>query len=185
LGSISRTFQVLCYLVVWVPRGLGQVPGAAVKVELSISGMSKRPVRVPSVSRCCRLIDSRTDQRMAKHYVWRHFQQAIRLDLAVCGLIDSEVLGGAPHKSWIASRLGGRDEQKALGGWWELRYPSLETRFNSTRYRDRRGQAESPGKFGRRQAAGQLEQGKRISTSFREDALKNLLVERIWKGRSQ
>jgi hypothetical protein len=90
-------------------RGLGQVPCAAVKVELSISGVSERPVHVASLSRRCRLVDSRTDQRMAEDYVWRHFQQAIGLDLAVYGLVDSEVPGGAPHKSRIASRLGSSD----------------------------------------------------------------------------
>ena len=53
---------------------------------------------------------------MTEDYVWRHFQQAIRFDLSTGGLVDSEELGGTPHKSRIASRIGSRDKEEALGG---------------------------------------------------------------------
>jgi len=53
---------------------------------------------------------------MTEKYLWRHFQQAIRFDLSPCGVIDSEVLSGTPHKSRITGRLGRRDKEKAPGG---------------------------------------------------------------------
>ena len=37
--------------------------------------------------------------------------RAISFDLGSCGLVDSEVLGGTPHKNRIARRLGRRDEE--------------------------------------------------------------------------
>src|ERR1700733_8518832 len=168
-----------------MPRGLGQVPRPAVRVDPGISGVSECPVHVASVGRRRRFVDSRTDQRMTENYLWRHFQQAIRFDLSPRGLIDPEVLGGPPHESRIAGRLGSRDKEEAPGGRWELRYPSLETCLNPASHRDRRRARETPRKFGRRQSARQLEQGKRVPTRFGQDALKNVLVKRIGKGRAQ
>jgi hypothetical protein len=46
---------------------------------------------------------------MAKDDPWRHFQQAIRCNRGSGGLVNSEVLGGAPHKGGIARRLGSRE----------------------------------------------------------------------------
>ena len=116
LSSIGRSLQVICHLVVGMPRGLRQVPRATVRVECSISGLSEHPVRVASFINGCRLVDSRTDQRMPEDHLRRHFQQAVGLDLGSRGVVDSEVLGGAPHKSRIAGRLGSRDEEEAPGG---------------------------------------------------------------------
>jgi hypothetical protein len=53
---------------------------------------------------------------MTENYLRRHLQQAIRLDLSTCGPVDSEALGGTPHKSRIAGRLGSRDKEEAPGG---------------------------------------------------------------------
>ncbi|MGA7419263.1 MAG: hypothetical protein WB765_22340 [Acidimicrobiales bacterium] len=52
---------------------------------------------------------------MTENYLWRHFQQAICFDFSPCGLIDSEVLGGTPHKSRITGRLGSRDKKESPG----------------------------------------------------------------------
>src|ERR1700722_20452100 len=95
-----------------MPRGLGQMPSAAVRVDPGVSGVSECPVHLASVGGRCGLVDSRTDQRMTENDLWRQFQQAIRFDLRPCGLIDSEVLGGTPHKSRIAGRLGSRDKEE-------------------------------------------------------------------------
>jgi hypothetical protein len=94
-----------------MPRGLRQVPRAAVWVNTSLSGLRQRSMHVASVRKRCGLVDSRTDQWMAKNDSRKHFQQVISFNRGSCGLVDSELLGGAPHKNRIARRLGSRDEE--------------------------------------------------------------------------
>jgi hypothetical protein len=120
---------------------------------------------------------------MAEDHLWTHLEQAISFDLRSRRLVDAKGLGGTPHKGRIAGRLGRRDEKQALGGCWELRDPSTETRFDPTRHRQRRRRSETPGKFGRRKATRELEQSEWVTTSFRKDALEHVLVKRIRKGR--
>src|ERR1700722_2421036 len=124
LSSIGGDLQVLGQIVVRMPCGLGQMPRAAVRIDRCISGVSERLVHLASVGWRCRLVDSRTDQRMTENYLWRHLEQTVRFDLGPCRLTDSEVLGGTPQKGRIAGRLGSGNKEEALGRSWGLRYPS-------------------------------------------------------------
>jgi hypothetical protein len=81
LSSNGRFLQSLCHIVIWMPRGLRQVPRSSVWVELNISGFSERLVHVASFGCSCRLVNSRTDQRIAEDHLWTHFQQTISFDL--------------------------------------------------------------------------------------------------------
>jgi hypothetical protein len=115
LGSVGRHLQILCHFVVGMPRGLGQVPGAAVRVESSIGSVSECSVHTASVSRGCRLVNGRTNQRMAENYSRGHFQQAINVAFSSCGFVDSKVPGGTPHKTRVARRIGRSDEEEVPG----------------------------------------------------------------------
>jgi hypothetical protein len=116
LSPPGRKFEGRCHFVVRMPRGLRKVPGAAVRVEAYLSGFGECSVHVASVTSRSSLVDSRTDQGMAKNDSWCHFQQAISFTRGGRGLVESEVLSGAPYKSRIARRLGRRHEEKTPRG---------------------------------------------------------------------
>jgi hypothetical protein len=185
LGSTGRDLQFRCHVVVGMPGGLRAVPGAPVRVGRRVRGLGKRSVRVASVSRRRRLVDSRTDKRVAENDSRRHLQQTVGFNSGSCGLVDPEELGGGPHQCRIARGLGGRHKEQATRGFRELRYPSSEARLKPTRHGDRRRQCESAGQFDRCHPARQFEQGKGVAACLGEDALGHTLVERVWKGRAQ
>src|ERR1700728_4109592 len=99
-----------------MPRRVCQVPGAAVRVDIGLSGLSQRSVHAASLGGGCRFVESRADQRMAKKAAERHFQQAICLNWGSCGLVDPEIPGGAPEKTSIARWLGSREQEQVPGG---------------------------------------------------------------------
>ena len=72
------------------------MPRSAVGIDTALSGLGQRSVHVASMSRRCRPIDRRTDQRMAEHDPWRHLQETVSCNLGTCELVDPEVLGSAP-----------------------------------------------------------------------------------------
>jgi hypothetical protein len=85
---------------------MGQVPRSAVRIDIGVGNRSQRSVHLASLGRRSRLVDRRTDERMAEYDTWRHFQQAVSFDIVSCGLVDAELLCCSPQKTGIARWLG-------------------------------------------------------------------------------
>ena len=113
LRAAGRALQLLGNGRVGPRRGLGTVPGPAVRIDLWVGDLCKGAVGVVPLLKRRGLVRRGADQRVAKPHA--------RVDLDQSGLDggrrglgpDGEPLRRSPHQRRVADRVGGRDLQKA------------------------------------------------------------------------
>ena len=114
LSPAGRPLELGGNTLIGGARGLSEVPGAPVGVDLRVGRFRQRPVHPPALLRRCPAVDRRADQRMAKPHPVVDFDQAGRLRWLERGARDPEPLGRAPQEPLVTDRLSRRYQQELL-----------------------------------------------------------------------
>ena len=155
-------------LLVGSRRRCGEMPGAAVGVDLRIGRLRQRQVHRPALLRRRRPVDRRAHQRMAERHPLADRQQPLGLGGGRRRGVDAEPLGRAPHQQRVADRLGRRDQQPAAGS--RRAAPSSRRRKLSSIRPDSAVRAQQPEparQLRRGQPSRQLQQRQRIARASR------------------
>ena len=114
LSPVSRQLELESNLFVWGERGMSPMPGAAIRVVVSIGGLCQRPMRVSTPVGGRSTVDRRPKQwvternsRTERDEVGR-FGRSSRFDR------KTKHGSGLPKEDWIAGRFGRAEEQQAL-----------------------------------------------------------------------
>ncbi len=91
------------------------MPGASVRIGVTVRGVGQGSVGRPSLLRRCGVVDSRSNERMAKHDVILEFDEAV-VFYGFRGIFGNmERVCGTPHQLGIARRIGSDDQQQSSG----------------------------------------------------------------------
>jgi len=116
LGQVGRPLEFGGYILVGPRRGLGPVPGTAIRVRLRIGGLRQGAVHQLPVAERGGLVGRRANQRMLEPHPGTELEQPGLRRRRGGGLgRDSQPSGGSPQQHRVAGRLGRRDHQQQPG----------------------------------------------------------------------
>ena len=154
-----------------------KVPGAAIRIDISIGGISQGAVDALALVRRCRSLDSRTDKRMTEAHLRPEVDQSSVGRRHSCVRPDPELRGRPPHQHRIPHRLGRRDKKQKSCRRGQRRQPLCEALLDSPRQRHAVGQPEPARELSEGSASGQLEQRQRVAARLGHDPITHPLVE--------
>jgi hypothetical protein len=185
--AIRRAFEFGRDILVRAHRGTGAVPGAAVRIEVRVGGVSQRLVNLPPLRRGRRTVDGRTNERMPEPGPVAELDQARRLGGGRRVGTDAQPLRGAPEQRHVPDRFGGHDQQELPG----RRRQGAQLANEALLQAGGQGPGAVPpgigaeGQLGRCQRPRQLQQGQRIAVGLGQDAVPYPGIERAGHGRIQ
>ena len=185
LGPAGRPLQLGCDLLVGPGRGLGQVPGAPVRIDRGVGGLGQHGVRLPPDLQRGRPVGRGAHQRMPEPHPAAELRQLRRRGRAGRGGSDAQPSGGPPHQRRVAGRVGRGQLQQAprrLGQRLDL---PPEAVLDPPGQRDRAAEPEPARQLRRGQPAGQFEQGQRVAVRVGDDLLPDPRVQRAGQHRVQ
>jgi hypothetical protein len=167
LRPAGRALELGADLLVGFRRGLGAMPGAAIRIDRRIARVGQRPMRALPLLPCCGRIDGRAHQRVTEPHAGANVDQAVRLFRRSGPYVQPR--GRAPQQRRVANRVGGGHEEELLGLGWEGFDPLPEPLFDATGERRRSRQAEAARQLGCAPAAGELQQRERVALGLGDD----------------
>jgi len=138
----AETLQLGGDVLVQAGCRVREVPGAAIRVDITIGGVGEGTVDALALLRRCRSLDRRADERMT--------EADLRPEVDQTGVgrwrrgvrPDAELRGCAPHQHRISRRLGRRDEKQQSCRRGQRRQPLGEALLDPLRQRQAVGQPE-------------------------------------------
>ena len=177
LGSVGGALELLGDFLVGARGGLGEVPGAAVGIDLCVGDLRKGAVRALSLLKRRGLVGRRAHQRMAEPHA--------RVELDQAGLYgrgrrvgpDREPLCGSPEQRRLADRIGRRELQQSPCLDRKRVEPPPEALLDPPRERHRGGEPETARQLGGRHAPRQLQQRQRVAARLGDDLVPDTGVQ--------
>jgi hypothetical protein len=114
LSPVSRQLELEGNLFVWGERGMSPMPGAAIRVALSIDGPCQRPMRVSTPVGGRSTVDRRPKQGVAERNSRTDSDEIGRFGRSSGFDRKAKQGSGLPKEHWIAGRFGRTEEQQAL-----------------------------------------------------------------------
>ena len=183
--AARRALQLGSDALIGLKRGLGPVPGPPVGIGARIGGLGDGVVGPPAIARRRGLVDGGTDQRVAEGDPGSRGEQPGCLGGASGVRADAKAPGRAPQQGRVAYRLGGGEEQEALGHLRKRRDPPLETLLYPAGHRQLACHAEPARQFRGRDPAGQFEQRQRVAAGLRDNPVADPLIDPAGNHRGQ
>ena len=96
-------------------RSRSAVPDPAVRVRIGVDDLRESAMGGPAVLRRTRCVGGRPHQRMAETHPRSDLEELLGAGRLGRVVTDTEDLGGAPQQGRVTSRVGGGEQQQALG----------------------------------------------------------------------
>jgi hypothetical protein len=114
LSPVSRQLELEGNLLIWCERRMSPMPGAAIRIALSIDGLCQRAMRVSAPVGGCSSVDRRPKQWVAEGNSRTDSDEIGRFGRSSRFDPKTKHGSGLPEEHWIAGRLGRTEEQQAL-----------------------------------------------------------------------
>jgi hypothetical protein len=177
LGAACLSFQLGRDPLVWLPSGLGAMPGMPVRVGPVIGCLRQRVVRGPPFLRGRRPVHRRPRQRVPEGHPLADGQQSGLLGRRSRLRRDAQPLRCPPHQHWLADRFRRGDQQQPLSVGRENLEPAPETLLDPSRQASPIQDAEPACQLRKGQRARQLQQGQRVASRLGEDPVLHPLIQ--------
>ena len=111
LSPAGRQLELEGNLLVWGERRMSPMPGAAIRIALSIDGLCQRPMYVSTPVAGRSSVDRRPEQRMAERDSRTDGDEIGRFGRSSCFDRKTKHGSGLPEEHWIAGRFGRAEKQ--------------------------------------------------------------------------
>ena len=185
LRPARRLLELDGDLLVRPSRGLGPVPGPAIRIGLRIGHLRQRRVHLPPLGQRRRPVRRGTQQRMPEAHPAAELGQPRLYGRRRILDGDAEPPGRPPHQRPVSRRIGRCQLQQPPGLIWESLQLTPEAVLDPARQGSGARQPEPARQLRGGQPARQLKQRQRITTCLRHDQVADLRVQRPGQGRVQ
>jgi hypothetical protein len=185
LRTLGAPLKFGCDILIGPGRGLGEVPGAPIGIELWIGRLRQCLMGLAAFARGGRPVDRRTDEWMTKGHLDTEFHQPLGLG-GIGGLgLDPEPVRRPPQQRRVAERLRCREQQQPARGQGKRRQPPREAVLDATGQRREAWYPEPARQLRRRQPPRQFQQRQRVAVRLSNDPIAHPLIQRPADHRGQ
>ena len=185
LRPAGRAFELGGDVLVRPGRGLGPVPGPAIRIGLRVSRLGQRRVQLLPVGQRRRPVGRRARQRMPEPHPAAELDQP-RLHRRRPGLDrDAQPPSRPPHQRPVTGRIGRRQLQQPPGLVGQGVQLTGKAILNPARQRRGTRQPEAARQLRRAQSAWQLQQRQRVPPGLGDDQVGDPRVQRPGQRRGQ